>query len=61
MENQGIEDVVRKQMRDKRAQEGDRLRQEKHRKMKRDGEIVQGERTPGGTKCKVCFMTINYS
>lgn len=54
-ESRGQMGVERKSLRDEQTREEARLRQEKHRKLKREREITAGERTPGGTKRKVCL------
>lgn len=57
LEQRAAQEATRNQLRDDKAREGDRIRQQRHRQVKRDNEIARGERTPGGTKRKVCFAT----
>jgi len=54
LEQREMQEAMKKQMRNDRLREGDRLLQQKHQQTKHHSEIVQGERTPGGTKRKVC-------
>jgi len=54
LEQRGMQEAMKKQMRDDRLREGGRLGQQKHRQTKRRSEIARGEQTPGGTKRKVC-------
>jgi len=43
LEQWGMQEAMKKQMRDDRSREGDRLRQQKHRQTKRRSEIARGE------------------
>jgi len=56
MEKREGREVEAKARRDEKVREGERLRQEKHRRLKCDNEITRGVRSPGGTKRRVCCM-----
>jgi hypothetical protein len=53
MEKREGRDAEAKARRDEKVREGERLRQEKHRRLKREDEIARGVRSPGGTKRRV--------
>jgi hypothetical protein len=53
IEKDGIKEAENKVKREEKTHEGERRWQQKHHRLKREGEIARGECTPKGTKQKV--------
>jgi hypothetical protein len=58
MEKEGPKFAEAKARQEAKTREGERLRQQKHRGLKRQGRINRGERTPEGTKRKVDLLSL---